>query len=103
MSQINLRGLGANQTLILVDGHRTAKSVDDQWSPQQSGFEWYSIGGSGNGSKWLPTTASGIYGRPVRQGGVINVILRPWTTLARSSSSTTTNTFLIAISASPFN
>ncbi|MDB6095569.1 MAG: hypothetical protein JWM32_3131 [Verrucomicrobia bacterium] len=72
-SAINLRGLGANQTLILIDGRRTART--------SSGF---SLGQADlNGIplaaieriEVLPTTASAIYGGEAT-GGVINVILR---------------------------
>lgn len=72
-TSINLRGLGDNQTLILVDGKR------------QSGL---SFGGTVNQPdinniplaaidriEILPTTASGIYGGSAI-GGVVNIILR---------------------------
>ena len=71
-SSINLRGLGTNQTLILVDGHRMSAPT---------------VGGGGQGNiggislalieriEILPSTASGIYGGSAT-GGVINIITR---------------------------
>lgn len=72
-SSINLRGLGTNQTLILVDGHRMAGGVantilvqPDLNSIPLSAIERIEI---------LPATASGIYGGNAT-GGVVNIILR---------------------------
>ncbi|MBL9218682.1 MAG: TonB-dependent receptor [Opitutaceae bacterium] len=75
-SSINLRGLGSNQTLILVDGRRL---------PAQSttGGGVGSAQGDLNGIplamieriEILPSTASGIYGGGAT-GGVINIITR---------------------------
>lgn len=72
-STVNLRGLGPNQTLILVDGRRL---------PNVSGigrFEQADINGIPLAAiervEVLPSTASGIYGGGAT-GGVINIILR---------------------------
>ena len=72
-SSINLRGLGDNQTLILVDGKRqsslsfggTVNQPDINNIPM-SAIERIEI---------LPTSASGIYGGSAI-GGVINIVLR---------------------------
>jgi iron complex outermembrane receptor protein len=71
--QINLRGLGTNQTLILVDGRRIPSVADGRELLQ----------GSINGIpisqieriEVLPTTASGIYGGGAT-GGAINIVLK---------------------------
>lgn len=75
-SQINLRGLGAGQTLILVDGHRLASSsgfggTQAPLQPDINGIPLAAI----ERIEVLPTTASGIYGGSAT-AGVINVILR---------------------------
>lgn len=72
-SSINLRGLGTNQTLILVDGRRLGNmsysgAVEQ---PDINGIPLSAI----ERIEILPTTASGIYGGGAT-GGVINVILR---------------------------
>ena len=74
-SSINLRGLGANQTLILVNGRR-APGVrtypgDPLAQPDLNGIPIASI----ERIEVLPGTASGIYGGGAT-GGVINIILR---------------------------
>jgi iron complex outermembrane recepter protein len=76
-SDVNLRGLGSNQTLILVDGRRlpsiNASIVGN------SGFNQPDINGIPLSAieriEVLPTTASGIYGGSAT-GGVINIILK---------------------------
>jgi len=72
-STVNLRGLGANQTLILVDGRRMPASS------LGSGFGQADINGIPLGMveriEILPSTASGIYGGGAT-GGVINIITR---------------------------
>ena len=71
-SSINLRGLGANQTLILVDGRRIpsinnfAQNQGDLNGIPLSMVERIEV---------LPSTASAIYGGGAT-GGVVNVILR---------------------------
>lgn len=72
-STINLRGLGPNQTLILVDGRRMAGT---QWNgsvgqPDVNGIPLSAI----ERIEVLPTTASGIYGGSAT-GGVINIVMR---------------------------
>ena len=74
-SSINLRGLGSNQTLILVNGRRAAGV-----SPGPGGnLEQPDVNGIPIASieriEVLPGTASGIYGGGAT-GGVINIILR---------------------------
>ena len=74
-SQINLRGLGVGQTLILVDGHRRASGLTTNGGtptqPDLNGIPLAAI----ERIEILPTTASGIYGGGAT-GGVINVVLR---------------------------
>jgi iron complex outermembrane recepter protein len=78
-SSINLRGLGTNQTLILVDGRRLADlsiqgnnlSVTGSGQPDINGIPLASI----ERIEVLSSTAGGIYGGNA-VGGVINIILR---------------------------
>jgi outer membrane receptor protein involved in Fe transport len=72
-SSINLRGLGTNETLILVDGHRIA-GVSVQGTsgqPDVNGIPLAAI----DRIEVLPSSASGIYGASA-VGGVINIILK---------------------------
>ena len=73
VSQVNLRGLGSNQTLILVDGHRTAdlNFGGDTFQSDVNGIPLGAI----ERIEVLPTTASGIYGGNAT-GGVVNIVLR---------------------------
>lgn len=73
-SSINLRGLGANQTLILIDGHRTAAYSLADGNLQQPDINGIPLSAIER-IEVLPTTASGIYGGSAT-GGVINIILR---------------------------
>lgn len=72
-STINLRGLGANQTLILVDGHRVAgysfAGIPNQ--PDVNGIPLSAV----ERIEVLPATASGIYGGGAT-GGVVNIVLK---------------------------
>jgi len=72
-SIFNLRGLGSQQTLILVDGHRTTPTgqAGSATQPDINGIPLAAI----ERIEVLPTTASGIYGGGAT-GGVINIILR---------------------------
>jgi len=73
-SYINLRGLGAGQTLILIDGRRAPARFDvfgTSAQPDLNGLPVAAI----ERVEVLPTTASGIYGGSA-VGGVVNVILR---------------------------
>lgn len=68
-SQLNLRGLGTTQTLILVNGRRTGGASDEQFnlnalSPSE--VERIEV---------LPSSASAIYGGNA-VGGVINIVLK---------------------------
>ncbi|MEJ1961324.1 MAG: TonB-dependent receptor [Gammaproteobacteria bacterium] len=76
MSQINLRGLGSAQTLILVDGHRTASPValSGTNAPVQTDLNGIPLAAVER-IEVLPTTASGIYGGGAT-GGVVNIVLR---------------------------
>ncbi|MEP7242256.1 MAG: TonB-dependent receptor [Gammaproteobacteria bacterium] len=72
-SRINLRGLGSDQTLILVDGRRLAApfiggspSQPDLSAIPPAAIERIEI---------LPVSASGIYGGAAA-GGVVNIVLR---------------------------
>ncbi|WP_111858561.1 TonB-dependent receptor [Acinetobacter sp. CFCC 10889] len=75
-TQINLRGLGASQTLVLINGRRTAgignrgtsESTDQ---PNLSSIPLAAI----ERIEVLPTSASAIYGGGA-VGGIINVILK---------------------------
>lgn len=73
-STFNLRGLGANQTLILVDGRRLAPGPAGSGSPRQSDINGIPLSAVER-IEVLPATASGIYGGSAT-GGVINIILR---------------------------
>ncbi|MCW4460809.1 TonB-dependent receptor [Sphingomonas sp. BT-65] len=72
-STINLRGLGANQTLILVDGRRFPGAVQNASvrQPDINGLPLSAI----ERIEVLPATASGIYGGGAT-GGVVNIITR---------------------------
>ncbi|MEJ1964508.1 MAG: TonB-dependent receptor [Gammaproteobacteria bacterium] len=72
-SQINLRGLGANQTLILIDGHR-APLISYFGGTSQADLNGVPLAAIER-IEVLPATASGIYGGGAT-GGVVNVILR---------------------------
>lgn len=71
--RIDLRGLGASQTLILVDGRRLPNiSTGDSFrQPNLNGIPLSQI----ERIEILPATASGIYGGGAT-GGVINIILK---------------------------
>jgi len=73
---VNLRGLGTNQTLILVDGRRlpnytTPGTLGGAITPEINGIPLGMI----ERIEVLPSTASGIYGGGAT-GGVINIITR---------------------------
>ncbi|WP_129778293.1 TonB-dependent receptor [Peristeroidobacter soli] len=75
-SEVNLRGLGNGQTLILIDGRRMASTATSYVGlppnqPDLNGIPLSSI----ERIEVLPTTASGIYGGSAT-GGVINIITR---------------------------
>ncbi len=72
-SGINLRGLGENQTLILVDGRRMP-GIARQVAPGQPDLNGIPLSAIER-IEVLPSTAGGIYGGGAT-GGVINVILR---------------------------
>jgi iron complex outermembrane receptor protein len=72
-SLIDLHGLGNDQTLVLVDGHRLPSY------PALDAFDQSNINGIPLNAiarvEILPSTAGGIYG-PGATGGVVNVILK---------------------------
>lgn len=75
-SQINLRGLGANHTLILINGRRTAGignrgTAESTDQPNLNNIPLEAI----ERIEVLPTSASAIYGSGAI-GGVINVVLK---------------------------
>ena len=76
-SSVNLRGLGANQTLILVNGRRAPRVSFNSGATAE--FQQADINGIPLASieriEVLPATASGIYGGGAT-GGVINIITR---------------------------
>ncbi len=73
-TQINLRGLGANQTLILIDGHRGPGSMASAFGAPQTDLSGIPLAAVER-IEVLPTAASGIYGGNAT-GGVVNVVLR---------------------------
>ncbi len=72
-SSINLRGLGADETLILVDGRRMPGITNSGFplQPDINGIPLAAI----ERVEVLPATAGGIYGGSAT-GGVINIVLR---------------------------
>ena len=85
-TRIALRGLDADETLILIDGRRVgATSVAG--SPQQPDLSAIPLA-SIERIEILPATASGIYGGGAT-GGVVNVILRRDSSAARPPGSAT--------------
>lgn len=75
-SQINLRGLGANQTLVLINGRRSAGTgnrgtAEATQQPNINNIPLAAI----ERIEVLPTSAAAIYGSGAI-GGVINVVLR---------------------------
>lgn len=72
-SQVNLRGLGANKTLILIDGHRTSGPSFNN-SPGQTNLNSIPLAAVER-IEVLPATSAGIYGGSAT-GGVVNIILR---------------------------
>lgn len=72
-STIDLRGLGTEQTLVLIDGRRTAgvSSFGTPTQPDINGLPLAAI----ERIEVLPTTASAIYGGSAT-GGVVNIIMR---------------------------
>lgn len=75
-SSINLRGLGSNETLILIDGRRTAGvNIADGFSglnqPDINGIPLSAI----ERIEVLPSSASAIYGGAA-VGGVVNIVLK---------------------------
>src|SRR5690606_23171872 len=73
-SQFNLRGLGANQTLILVDGRRLPPGPALGGAPAQANINGIPMAAIER-IEVLPATASGIHGGSAT-GGVINIIMR---------------------------
>lgn len=73
VSNINLRGLGTDETLILVDGRRLPNAAirGDPIQPDVNGIPLAAI----ERIEVLPTTAGGIYGGSAT-GGVVNIVLR---------------------------
>ncbi len=72
-STVDLRGLGANQTLILVNGRRQPGVSDsvDFGQPDINGIPLSAV----ERIEVLPSTAGGIYGGGAT-GGVLNIILK---------------------------
>ena len=72
-SQIDLRGMGADQTLILLNGRRIASSSfgAEFGQPDINGIPLSAI----ERIEVLPSTASGIYGGGAT-GGAINIVLK---------------------------
>lgn len=72
-SSINLRGLGSNETLILIDGRRTA-GVSLSGATNQPDINGIPVSAIER-IEVLPSSASAIYGGAA-MGGVVNVILK---------------------------
>lgn len=72
-SRINLRGLGTDETLILIDGRRTVGFVFGG-QPEQADINGIPLAAVER-IEVLPSTASGIYGGGAT-GGVINIVMR---------------------------
>jgi iron complex outermembrane recepter protein len=72
-SSINLRGLGTDETLILVNGHRMPGVTvqGSTYQPDVNGIPLEAI----DRIEVLPSSASGIYGGSA-MGGVVNIILK---------------------------
>jgi outer membrane receptor protein involved in Fe transport len=72
-STINLRGVGADKTLILVNGRRMAgvNILITEYQPDLNGIPLSAI----DRIEVLPSSASGIYGGSAI-GGVVNVVLK---------------------------
>lgn len=72
-SSINLRGLGPDETLILVNGRRISSVAQSgvQGQPDLNGIPLSAI----ERIEILPSTASGIFGGSAT-GGVVNVVLK---------------------------
>ncbi len=72
-SSINLRGLGTDETLVLVNGRRVPSVAGqiDQFQPDINGIPLSSV----ERIEVLPSTAGGIYGGSAT-GGVVNIILK---------------------------
>ena len=72
-SSINLRGLGASQTLILINGQRAANFANRgaTYQPDTNGIPLAAI----ERVEVLPSSASALYGGTA-VGGVVNVILK---------------------------
>lgn len=75
-SEVNLHGLGANQTLILIDGARMPRipSLMDDLSVAQPDLNGLPVSVIDR-IETLTGTAGGIYG-PGATGGVVNVVLK---------------------------
>lgn len=73
-SSFNLRGLGTDETLILVNGRRLAAVHNQNSPPRQADVNGVPVG-SIERIEILPSSAGGIYGGNA-VGGVINIILR---------------------------
>lgn len=74
VSQINLRGLGTGQTLILIDGRRATGAKLAGSLITQGDINGIPLAAVER-IEVLPTTASGIYGGNA-VGGVVNIIMR---------------------------
>jgi iron complex outermembrane receptor protein len=72
-SSINLRGLGSNETLILIDGRRTA-GVSIRGAGYQADINGIPLSAIER-IEVLPSSASAIYGGAA-VGGVVNIILK---------------------------
>ncbi len=72
-SSINLRGLGQNETLVVVDGRRLPELTSSGFplQPDLNGIPLAAI----ERIEVLPSTAGGIYGGSAT-GGVVNIVLR---------------------------
>ncbi|MXP41204.1 TonB-dependent receptor plug domain-containing protein [Altererythrobacter soli] len=72
ISAVSLRGLGTNQTLILIDGRRAPRVLGGGFSQLQSDLAGVPLSAIDR-IEVLPSTAGGIYGGGA-VGGVVNII-----------------------------
>lgn len=73
-SAVNLRGLGTNQTLILINGRRTANLSNGRGATTQADLNTIPLGMIDH-IEVLPSSASAIYGGAAG-GGAVNVVLK---------------------------
>ncbi len=74
ISQINLRGVGSTQTLVLINGRRAAAASLNAFQPLQPNLNSIPVDAIER-IEVLPSSSTGIYGGAA-VGGVVNVVLK---------------------------